>query len=174
MFDQQYRSIVSVEDPAIDVEKCDVEKYGLTRDESLLAWLPGQMPRRYVVRRLTRSEREFVYSRPTAKAASLFLQIALLRVEEPDGTTKKPTKQIPDISGRKAMQTVWDDTPGEELDALADSVDINVWHELANIVEIMAGMKLGEAYGSSTARFGLLPASQRALEQNARSRVAHT
>lgn len=163
MFDQQFRTVVSVEDPALDRDAMDLEKYGETRDESLVRLLPGQTPRKYIVRRMTRGEREFVYSRPAAKQCSVMIQLALLRVEESDGTVTKPTKQVPNISGMKQPQTVWDDAPGAELDALADRVDISEWIELAHVIETMAGMKLGEAYGSSTGRFGLLPASQAAL-----------
>lgn len=174
MFDQQNRSIVSVEDPALDRLNMDVAKYGRTRDPSLVRLLPGQTARTYVVRRLTRGENEFVNGIAQQKRAAALIALCLLRVEEPNGTHIVPTKQIPSITGRTGTQLYWNDEPGGELDALYDRMGWSEWCEIVTVIEAMAGMKLGEAYGSSDERFSLPLPSQAALARIDRLRAAQT
>lgn len=168
-FSQQKRVIVSVEDLALDRDAMDVEKYARTRDESLIRELPGQRAQRYHLRRLTRAESEFIDSRPFSSRVSAFILVALLYVERPNGDRVIPTRKIPSISGKAKTQDVWDEEPGAELDTLYDELGRSAWFEIAHVVETMAGMRVGEAYGSSDERFSLLPSSQAAMARIRRS-----
>jgi hypothetical protein len=174
MFDLETRPIVSVEDPALDRDKMDIEKYAKTRDPSLIVELPGQKARRYVVRRLKRGEVAVLSQLRAFYAVAGYLTFGLLRIEEPDGTITLPTKKIPNVNGRPGMQTVWDDDPGGELDVVYDRINASEFYEVAGVIETMAGMRAGEAFGSSDERFTLLPSSQAALGRIARLAAERT
>lgn len=171
---QQTRAIVSVEDEALDRVKMNVERYARTRDPAQIVELPGQNATRYVVRRLTRREVEFVQSLPAPKMVSAFIQLGLVRVDHGGGRSVVPTRDVPSLTGHARTQKVWDDEPDGELDALHDEMTLSRWIEIANVIETMAGLPKGEACGSSDERFSLLPLSQSAMAQIVRRSVART
>lgn len=174
MFDQETRAVVSVEDPALDRSAMDIARYAKTRDPSLIIETPPQKARRYVVRRLRRAEYDFVRGLHFAKQPAGFIQVGLVRIDEPDGTKTLPARQVPNLCGKAGTQLVWDEAPGAELDALYDRVNQSEFYEIAGVIETMSGMRAGEAYSSSDERFTLLPVSQDALARLARLHAERT
>lgn len=172
MLEQQTRSIVSIEDPALDRVKMDVDGYAKTRNDALVCLLPGQKPRRYIVRRLTRAEVNTVGGLGVMQKVDALIAFGLVRIDEPGGEVTKPTREIPRVDRKAGTQTIWDD--GDELDAIYNRVQLSEWHELAAVIETMAGMRMGEAYGSSDERFTLLPSSQLAVARLKRLAAART
>lgn len=165
------RAIVSVEDPALDRATMDVAKYARTRDEGIIAELPGQRAQRYHVRRLTRAEMEFIDGQRVASRVTAFIVLGLVYVERPNGDRVVPTRKMPSVGGGARTQDVWDETPGGELDALYDELGRSVWFEIASVIENMAGARVGEAFGSSEEIFSLLPSSESAMARLRRSAV---
>jgi hypothetical protein len=152
--------VVSVEDPALDRSKMDVEKYAETRDPALLVLLPGAIPIRWKLRDMFESESDKCDDVGLSSPATKFnfaLQFGLRSVH--DGREAHvPTLTVQDLDNG-GTKTIWST---EERAALRRKYGKGMVREIAWLI-LQRDSRQGEAFGDGSVSFTLLQSSRDAL-----------
>lgn len=163
------KAIVSVLDPALDLDAMDVRAYadGAARDEALIRELPGRTAARFRVRHLSVEESLICDSQPSiAHKLRLALAYALEAVDLGGGQVLVPTGERKEGLRKKRY---WQD---REYAALVTRFGKLAVTEVAMVIAEMDEAP-GEAFRDGVEQtFTLLPSSRDALAQRERRRAA--